>query len=144
VIPEAFMAIDAILMLYGNIATDLVLYPKVIEEHLRKELPFMATENILMAAVKKGGDRQALHERIRQHSLEAARRVKEKGQSNDLLERIARDPAFSLTEEELDDLMKPDRYIGRAPQQVEAYIESIIDPFLDGNPESVITESPLV
>lgn len=143
-IPEAFMAIDAILMLYGNIVTDLVLYPKVIEEHLRRELPFMATENILMAAVKKGGDRQALHERIRQHSLEAARRIKEEGQSNDLLERIARDSAFSLTEQELDELTQPNRYIGRAPQQVESYIETVIDPFLDGNPESVISESPQV
>ena len=132
-IPEGFLAIDGILDLYLNIADGLVVYPKVIEAHLRSELPFMATENIMMDAVKAGGDRQELHERIRQHSMAAGRVVKEEGKPNDLLERIAADPAFGMTLEQLEAHLEPSAYVGRAPQQVEAYISEVVQPMLDEN-----------
>ncbi len=129
-IPEAFLAIDAILILYRNIANGLVVYPKVIHRHLMDELPFMATENILMAAVKRGGDRQELHERIRRHAMEAGQRVKRDGKPNDLLERIAQDSAFGLDQEDLTELMDPGLYTGRSAQQVDRFLEDCIHPVL--------------
>ncbi len=134
-IPEAFLSVDAILNIYINVAGGLVVYPKVIEKHLAEELPFMATENILMEAVKRGGDRQELHERIRVHSMEAGRKVKEEGGKNDLLERIAKDKAFGLSIEELNQLLDPVKFVGRAPQQVVAFINEYVNPVLEKNPE---------
>ena len=121
-VPEAFLAVDAILNLYMNVSDGLVVYPKVIEQRLKKELPFMATENIMMDAVKRGADRQELHERIRVHSMAASRVVKEEGGENDLLERIASDPIFGVTMEELEEIMLPEKYVGRAPQQTEDFL----------------------
>ena len=121
-ISEAFLAADAVLSLYINVTDGMVVYPKIIERRLREYLPFLATENILMEAVKRGGDRQALHEKIRQHSMESSRRMKEEGADCDLLERLAGDPAFGLTRQELDALMEPRRYIGRCPQQVARFL----------------------
>ncbi len=129
-VPEAFLAVDAILILYRNIAEGLVVYPNVIRRHLMEELPFMATENILMAAVKSGGDRQDLHERIRRHSMEAGLRVKRDGLDNDLLERIAADPAFGLARGQLDSLMDPAAYTGRSERQVEEFLEESVAPIL--------------
>lgn len=129
-IPEAFLAIDAILDLYLNISANLVVYPNVIHAHLEKELPFMATETILMDCVAMGGDRQELHEAIRVHSMDAARLVKEEGKENDLLKRIANDPLFPLDEAQLKALMNPQKFIGRCVQQVEEYNETIIQPLL--------------
>lgn len=129
-IPEAFLAVDGILDLYANVADGLVVYPKVIERHLLRELPFMATENIMMDAVKRGGDRQALHERIRVHSMEAGRVVKEKGLENDLLARIAADPAFGVTLDQLREIARPERYVGRAPQQTEEFLAEVVAPVL--------------
>ena len=134
-VPEAFLAVDGILSLYANVADGLVVYPKVIEQRLRKELPFMATENIMMDAVKAGGDRQELHERIRELSMEAGRNVKEKGLDNNLLELIAEDPAFNLTLEDLQKTMKPEKYVGRASEQVDAYLKNVIRPLLEKNKE---------
>ena len=130
-IPEAFLATDAILELYINIVSGLVVYPKMIEKRLNDELPFMATENILMAAVKKGGDRQELHERIRQHSMAAGKVVKVEGKPNDLLERIAADPAFGMTIEELRAELVPQNFVGRAPQQVAQFLQNDVQPILD-------------
>lgn len=132
-IPEAFLAIDGILDLYMNVVDGLVVYPKVIEQHLMNELPFMATENIMMDAVKAGGDRQELHERIREHSMAAGRMVKVEGMKNDLLERIAADPAFGMTMKQLEAIMKPENFVGRAPQQVEEFLEQVINPILEAN-----------
>lgn len=129
-VPEAFLATDAVLMLYENITAGLVVYPEVIRRHLADELPFMATENILMAAVKRGGDRQDLHERIRQHSMDAGRRVKQEGAANDLLSRIAADPAFGMDQADLNQLLDASLYIGRSPQQVEDYLCEHVDPLL--------------
>ena len=130
---EGFLATDGILDLLINVTAGLVVYPKVIEKHLMAELPFMATENILMDAVKAGGDRQELHEKIRQLSMEAGRVVKEEGRDNDLLERIADDPAFALTEADLARLMDPALYIGRAPEQVEHYLRDVVRPLIDSH-----------
>jgi adenylosuccinate lyase len=127
-IPEAFLAIDGILNLYANVADGLVVYPKVIEQRLRKELPFMATENIMMDAVKRGGDRQELHEKIRTHSMAASRVVKEEGGENDLLQRIAADKSFGVTLEELEKLLEPSKYVGRAPQQTTDFINDVVNP----------------
>ncbi len=134
-VPEGFLAIDGILDLYLNVVDGLVVYPKVIEKHFMAELPFMATENIMMDAVKAGGDRQELHEKIRQLSMEAGRNVKEKGQDNNLLELIAADPAFGLSMEELAKTMEPRRYVGRAPEQVQEFLEEVIGPVLRENQE---------
>ena len=134
-VPEGFLAVDGILDLYLNVVDGLVVYPKVIEKHFMAELPFMATENIMMDAVKAGGDRQELHERIRQLSMEAGRNVKEKGLDNNLLELIAADPAFGLTMEDLLKTMEPKLYVGRAPQQVEEFLEEVIEPVLKENQE---------
>ncbi len=132
-VPEGFLAIDGILDLCLNVVDGLVVYPKVIEKRLMSELPFMATENIMMDAVKAGGDRQELHERIRELSMEAGRNVKEKGLDNNLLELIAADPAFNLSLEELQKTMDPAKYVGRAPVQVDAYLKNIVNPMLEAN-----------
>lgn len=132
-VPEAFLAVDAILNIYINIADGLVVYPKVIEKHILEELPFMATENIMMEAVKRGGDRQELHERIRVHSMEAAKKVKVEGGKNDLIERIASDSAFNLNLEELNSVLEPKNYVGRSPQQVEEFINDVVNPILEAN-----------
>ena len=132
-VSEAFLATDSILELYINITSGLVVYPKVIEAHLMAELPFMATENIMMDAVKAGGDRQELHERIRTLSMQAARTVKEEGKPNDLIDRIAADPAFGVTKEDLEKVLKPANYVGRAPRQTEEYLTEVIRPLLAEN-----------
>ncbi len=129
-IPESFLAVDAILDILINISSNLVVYDKVIYQHVMNELPFMATENILMEAVRNGGDRQELHEKIRIHSMEAAKQVKMMGNSNDLLERIAEDEAFKLTFNEIAELMEPSLFIGRASEQVCEFIEEFIEPIL--------------
>ena len=129
-VPEAFLAVDGILNLYQNVADGLVVYPKVIEQHLRRELPFMATENIMMDAAKRGADRQELHEHIRVHSMEAARVVKEQGGENDLLQRIAGDPIFGVTLEELDRVLEPRKYVGRAPEQTADFLTQTVAPVL--------------
>ena len=130
-VPESFLAIDGILDLYMNVVDGLKVYPKVIEKHLMAELPFMATENIMMDAVKAGGDRQELHEKIRQLSMQAGARVKEEGLDNNLLELIAADPSFNLSLEELRHSMDPSRYVGRAPQQTEDFINEDVLPVLE-------------
>ena len=130
-IPEAFLAIDGILDLYLNITEGLVVYPKVIEAHLMNELPFMATENIMMDCVKLGGDRQELHEAIRVHSMAAGRVVKEEGKPNDLLQRIADDPRFPMTLEDSQKIMKPENFVGRSVQQTEEFFTEFIDPILE-------------
>jgi adenylosuccinate lyase len=130
-VPEAFLATDAILNIYINVASGLVVYPKVITKHVMDELPFMATENIMMEAVKRGGDRQELHERIREHSMDAGRKVKVEGQSNDLIERIAKDPLFGMSLDELTSVLEPQNYIGRCPEQVEEFIQNEVNPVLD-------------
>ena len=131
-IPEAFLAVDGILALYENVADGLVVYPKVIEQRLRKELPFMATENIMMDAVKKrGANRQELHERIRVHSMAASKVIKEEGGENDLLNRIANDDAFGVTLEELETILKPEKYTGRAKEQTEDFLAEYVQPILD-------------
>ena len=132
-VPEGFLAIDGILDLYLNVVDGLVVYPKVIEKHMMAELPFMATENIMMDAVKAGGDRQELHEKIRTLSMEAGRNVKERGLENNLLELIAADPAFGLSLEDLKKSMDPSRYVGRAPRQVEEFLAEVVNPILDAN-----------
>ncbi len=132
-IPEGFLAVDGILDLCLNVAYGLVVYPKVIEKHLRSELPFMATENIMMDAVKLGGNRQELHERIRELSMEAGRRVKAEGRENNLLELIAEDPAFPMNLEELQQAMDPARYVGRSREQVDSFLRDIIRPLLEEN-----------
>ena len=132
-VPEAFLAVDAILNIYINVSGGLVVHEKVIEKHILEELPFMASENIMMDAVKRGGNRQELHERIRIHSLEAGKNVKDRGLSNNLLELIATDPAFGMTREELTAHMEPARYIGRCPQQVEDFLRDCVQPVLDAH-----------
>ncbi len=134
-VPEGFLAIDGILDLYLNVVDGLVVYPKVIEKHMMAELPFMATENIMMDAVKAGGDRQELHERIRTLSMEAGKNVKENGAENNLLELIAADPAFGLSLDALKQTMDPKKYVGRAPRQVEEFLEECIRPVLEANQE---------
>lgn len=130
-VAEAFLATDAILEIYINVTDGLVVYPKMIEKHLMAELPFMATENIMMEAVKRGGDRQELHEKIRVHSMAAGKIVKQDGGENDLLERIANDPAFGVTLEQLKAIMKSELYVGRAPQQTEEFVENYIKPITE-------------
>lgn len=134
-VPEGFLAVDGILDLYLNVVDGLVVYPKVIEKHFMAELPFMATENIMMDAVKAGGDRQELHELIRTLSMEAGKNVKEQGLDNNLLELIADEPAFGLTLAELNATMEPSRYVGRAPEQVGEFLTEVINPILDANRE---------
>ncbi len=132
-IPEGFLAVDGILDLCLNVVDGLVVYPKVIEKHLRSELPFMATENIMMDAVKAGGDRQELHEKIRTLSMEAGKTVKEEGKENNLLELIAADPSFNMTLEGLEACMEPSRYTGRSGRQVEMFLRDVVNPVLEAN-----------
>ncbi len=132
-VAEAFLTVDAILNIYMNVAGGLVVYPKVIRQRILSELPFMATENILMDAVKKGGDRQELHERIRIHSMEAGRAVKEEGKPNDLIERIVADETFQLSMDEVQKILKPENFIGRADQQVSDFVAEYVEPVLAEN-----------
>ena len=134
-VPEGFLATDGILDLVLNVVDGLVVYDKVIEKRLMAELPFMATENIMMDAVKAGGDRQELHEKIRQLSMEAGKNVKQEGKENNLLELIAADDEFPMTLPELQALMEPSRYTGRSASQVEEFIQEIVQPILDENQE---------
>ena len=137
-VPEAFLAVDAILNLYANVASGLVVHEKVIEKHVLEELPFMASENILMDAVKRGGNRQDLHERIRVHSLEAGRNVKDLGLPNNLIDLIAGDPMFGMSREELTAHLEPGRYIGRCPQQVEEFLAADVAPVLEKYPGAAL------
>lgn len=130
VIPQSFLAVDAILNIYMNVAKGLVVYPEVISKRVREELPFMATEHILMEMVKRGGDRQLLHERLRQHSMEATRLIKLKGEKNSLLDLIAGDTAFNVSRTELEELLSPDKFVGRAPRQVVDFVEDHVKPLL--------------
>jgi adenylosuccinate lyase len=132
-VAEAFLGVDAILNLMINVTSGLVVYPEMIRQRVMRELPFMATENIMMSAVKKGGDRQELHEKIRQYSIEAGRQVKEKGLENDLCERILADDMFKINKEELDEILKPESFTGRSEEQVEEYIEQYIRPIIEAN-----------
>ncbi len=136
-VPEGFLAIDGILDLCLNVVDGLVVYPKVIEKRLMAELPFMATENIMMDAVKAGGDRQELHERIRELSMEAGKNVKEKGLDNNLLELIAADPSFNLSLDELKKAMDPTRYTGRAKEQVDTFLANVVRPVLEQHKEEL-------
>ena len=138
-IPEAFLAVDAILALYDNIISGLTLYPRIIAKNLDNEIPFMATENILMYCVThKGGDRQVLHEAIRRHSVDAAKAVKLDGADNDLLQRIQNDPIFKLSKEEIDEILDVKAFTGRAEKQVEEYVSEVVDPLLEKNVDSVV------
>ena len=132
-VPEAFLAVDAILNIYENVASGLVVHEKVIEKHILEELPFMASENIMMDMVRRGGDRQQIHERIRVHSQEAGRNVKEFGLTNNLIDLLAADPLFDLSCEELSAHMEPSRYIGRCPEQVTDYLNDYIRPVLEAH-----------
>ena len=134
---EGFLAADAILNILLNVSDGLVVYPKVIRSRVMAELPFMASENIMMKAVKKGGDRQELHERLREHAVAAAAVVKQEGRPNDMIARVEADPAFGLTREEIEAELSPEAFTGRAPQQVEEYLQDVIQPVLDANPEDV-------
>lgn len=130
-VPEAFLAVDAILCLYKNVASGLVVYPKVINRQFMQEIPFMATENIMMDAVKRGGDRQELHEKIRRYSMEAAKRVKEEGKENNLSELIAEDSTFGITLDEIYELLKPEKFVGRSKEQTEEFLEDEVMPILE-------------
>ncbi len=134
-VPEAFLAVDGILDLYLNVVDGLVVYDKVIYQRFMKEIPFMATENIMMDAVKRGGNRQELHEKIREHSMAAGAVVKQEGKENDLIDRIAADPAFGMTKEEIVALLEPKNFVGRAPQQTEEFLTEIVRPILEANQE---------
>ncbi len=143
VIPQGFLAADGLLKLYLNVLDGLVVYPKVIAQRIASELPFMATENILMAAVKRGGDRQTLHERIRVHSMEAGRVVKQEGLPNDLIERIAGDPTFGFTREELNAVLRPEDFTGRAGNQVREFVRDYVQPILTAEAASIETKSDI-
>ena len=134
---EGFLAADAILNILLNVSDGLVVYPKVVRSRVMAELPFMASENIMMKAVKKGGDRQELHERLREHAVAAAAVVKQEGQPNDMIARVEADPAFGLTREEIESELQPEAFTGRAPQQVEEYLDSYIRPLLAANPDDI-------
>ena len=136
-VPEGFLAIDGILDLCLNVVDGLVVYPKVIYKHFMAEIPFMATENIMMDAVKQGGNRQELHEKIRQLSMEAGKTVKEEGKDNNLVDLIVADPAFGLTKEQIEANLKPELYVGRAPRQVEVFLRDVVRPILDDNKEEL-------
>ena len=136
-VPEGFLAIDGILDLCLNVVDGLVVYPKVIYKHFMAEIPFMATENIMMDAVKQGGNRQELHEKIRQLSMEAGKTVKEEGKDNNLVDLIAADTAFGLTKEQIEANLKPELYVGRAPRQVDVFLRDVVRPILDANKEEL-------
>ncbi len=135
-VAEAFLAADAILNILLNVCDGLVVYPKVIRSRVMAELPFMASENIMMSAVKKGGDRQELHEKLRQHSIAAAAQVKEEGKPNDLIDRVVNDPSFGLTHADIDGVLVPEHFTGRSAQQVEEFLREVIQPVLDAHPEA--------
>ena len=137
-LPEAFLATDAVLELYANIASGMVVYPKMIARRVNENLPFMATEDIIMESVKNGGDRQEIHERVRVHSQAAATRMKRDGLESDLLDRIAEDPAFPLSREALTALLAPEKYTGRAEEQTVRFIEMVVDPILAEQKETQI------
>ena len=134
---EGFLAADAILNIMLNVTDGIVVYPKVVRSRLMAELPFMASENIMMQAVEKGGNRQELHERLRQHAIAAGKQVKEEGLPNDMVDRVAADPAFGLTKEEIVAGLVPENFVGRAPQQVEEFIANVLQPIFDANPDAV-------
>lgn len=136
-VAEAFLAVDAILNILINVTSGIVVYPKVIRARVMKELPFMASENIMMDAVKKGGDRQALHEKIRTYAMEAGKQVKELGLDNDLIERILADPDFKITREEIDSILTPENFTGRSAQQTEEFVNGLIKPILDANKDAL-------
>lgn len=142
-IPEAFLALDGVLNLYINISENMVVYDKVIASHVNRELPFMATENIMMESVKRGGDRQELHERIREHSMAAAQRVKGEGLDNDLIERIINDKSFNLSKDEIISIIDPIKFVGRAPSQTTEFIEEYVNPIIAANPEAVKIDSEI-
>jgi adenylosuccinate lyase len=130
-VPQAFLAIDAILIIWNNILDGMVIYPKMIEKHIKEELPFMATEYIIMEGVKNGGDRQELHEIIRTHSMEAARQVKMEGKTNDLIERIIADTRVNIDKDKLLQLLNPSNFIGFAPEQTEEFLNQEVSPVLE-------------
>lgn len=132
-VSEAFLAVDAILKIMMNVCDGLVVYPKVVSQRVMAELPFMATENIMMSAAKKGGDRQQLHERLREHSIAAARVVKEEGMPNDLIDRVCADPVFQLDRAEIEAVLKPINFTGRSVEQVEEFVENVVRPILEEN-----------
>ncbi len=132
-VAEGFLAADAILNIMLNVTADLVVYPKVIRQRVMQELPFMASENIMMDAVKKGGDRQALHEKLRKYAMEAGAKVKKEGEENDLIERVVNDPDFKINMEEMDAILKPESFTGRSEQQVEEFVRDCVKPVLDKN-----------
>ncbi|AIY84520.1 MULTISPECIES: adenylosuccinate lyase [Clostridium] len=142
-IAEGFLALDGVLNLYINISENMVVYDKVIAAHVNRELPFMATENIIMEAVKGGGDRQELHELIREHSMQAAARVKGEGLDNDLIKRIIEDDRIKLSEEEINNIINPSKFIGRAPSQVEEFISEYVKPIIDSNKEAIEIKSEI-
>ena len=142
-VPEAFLALDGVLNLYINIAENMVVYDKVIASHVNNELPFMATENIMMECVKRGGDRQELHERIREHSMAAAQRVKGEGLNNDLIDRIINDPAFNLTKEEILAVINPVKFTGRSSSQVVEFVDTYVKPIIEANKDAVKIESEI-
>ena len=139
-ISEAFMAVDAILNIYINVTSGLVVYPKVVEARIMRELPFIASENIMMGLVKKGGDRQEIHEKIRVHSIAAGKRVKEEGLDNDMIERICADPTLDITLDEIKSILIPSKYIGRCVEQVERFLANDVDPYLAGMDSAVKAE----
>lgn len=141
-IPESYLATDAVLLILHNVTTGLVVYPEMIRRRLMEELPFMATENLMMRSVRAGGDRQELHERVRQHAVAAGRRVKMEGLENDLLDRIAADDAFGVSREELEEELKPERYVGRAPEQVDQFLAEWVEPALSRHREEIETSTP--
>ena len=142
-VAEAFLALDGVLNLYINISENMVVYDKVIAAHVNNELPFMATENIMMESVKRGGDRQELHERIREHSMAAAQRVKGEGLDNDLIKRIIADNSFNLSKEEILAIIDPTKFVGRAPSQVVEFIDEYITPIIEDNKDAVDIHSEI-
>ncbi|MQA89348.1 MAG: adenylosuccinate lyase [Gemmatimonas sp.] len=141
-VPEAYLTIDSVLLILHNVASGLVVYPEMIRRRLLDELPFMATENLMMRSVKRGGDRQDLHERIRRHALAAGERVKKEGLDNDLLDRVAADPAFGVTRDELEEELRPEKYVGRAPEQVDQFLLEWVEPALARHADDVDQAPP--
>lgn len=141
-VPEAYLATDSVLLILHNVASGMVVYPEMVRRHLMEELPFMATENLMMRAVRRGGDRQDLHERVRVHSIAAGREVKQHGRPNDLLDRIAADPAFGVTRAELEEDLRPELYVGRAPGQVDEFLEEWVRPVLERHAGEVRQAAP--
>jgi adenylosuccinate lyase len=138
-VAEGFLAADAILNIMLNVTSDLVVYPKVIRQRVMRELPFMASENIMMSAVKKGGDRQELHEKLRTYAMEAGKKVKEEGLENDLIDRVLNDPDFKISKGEMETILKPESFTGRSEQQVDEFIKGCVKPVLDEN-EDILNE----